>query len=84
MRRVLIAAFVCFLLLLTGCKGGYPQGPAGEVVGRSTAQDPATKSRVYQLTTVENGQRSTFKVHITDYNSCPQAASYPACTQTGE
>ncbi|MDQ0964578.1 hypothetical protein QFZ66_008546 [Streptomyces sp. B4I13] len=75
-----LAALAGIVLLLTGCKGGYAEGPAGRVVSHQNTYDSATKTRAYGLTTQNSaGLRTAFRVHITDYDDCPDGADYPAC-----
>jgi hypothetical protein len=73
-RTVLAAATLALLLALSAC--GFPQGPAGRVVGKSSQYSPATKTRWYFLTT-----SSRFRVDISDWDACHIGSAYPKCTE---
>jgi len=78
-RRITVG--LALALALLGCRAGHPEGPAGEVVDRSAAYDPATKTTAHHLTTEAGGRRSTFQVHVTAYTACPIGAAYPRCAR---
>ncbi|MEV5771691.1 hypothetical protein AB0L49_10620 [Streptomyces antimycoticus] len=66
------------LAILSGCS--LPQGPPGTVVDKERKWSSATKANAFYLTVRKaNGRRTTFQVHVSDYDRCRQGDRYPEC-----
>lgn len=97
MRRALAAlgaALTITALTLSGCSGGYGQGPAGRVVAKDSDRECHTSTTgtgkkrrshqschtEYELTTRDKqGDDHEFEVSSGVYDNCRRGSAYPGC-----